>query len=607
MQTKNKGLSRQRILLIATVVLLAALEIASVFPALITPIERLDFAARDTAMRVRGIQTPDENIVIVAIDDFSFNWTGYQWPWSRAYLAEIVTWLNEAGATVIGLDVFLFESDSNSNGDVALAKALAETSISVNVIQKYTDQQGVTTLRQPLPIYRDALDGTGITPIELDDDAIVRSLFAYDQHLDQNYYNWAFEIARLYQNSNAPTSFTPSGLILNGENIPLQNRHLLVNFHGAAGTYPTYSAAKVALGDYSPELFRDKIVLIGATSATLQDVYPTPFSSRERTSGVEIVANAVDSILHDDYLRVSPPWVNILLIIMAALLTQFIVSSPRPSLSVGWMVATMLGYAAIYAIVFFQSGLYLPFTGPELMLFLGVTMPTLEQAVSQEIEKRRVRSLFTRFISPEMVDQLIATQDINSLNKRAELTILFSDIRGFTTLSEKLAPNEVVALLNPYLDVMTTVVHKHGGTVDKYEGDAIVAFFGEPVQYADHALRAARAALDMRLALVPLKAQWAEEGRLPDNFDIGIGLNSGDVFVGLLGSEQRINYTIIGDNANLAARLQDLSKTYAYPMIISESTHLQITDEFETEFIDSVLVKGKSQAVKIYKLIGRKQ
>jgi adenylate cyclase len=268
----------------------------------------------------------------------------------------------------------------------------------------------------------------------------------------------------------------------------------------------------------------------------------------------------------------------------------------------------MIVYGAIYYFIFSEKGIYLPFIAPETMLFLGVTMPTLEQALAQEMEKRRVRNLFSRFISPKMVDQLIATQDINSLNKRSEITVLFSDIRGFTTLSEKLTPDGVVKLLNPYLDAMTKVVHKHGGTVDKYEGDAVLAFFGEPVRYEDHALRAARAALDMRLALAELTDDWEKAGVLPEDFifDIGIGLNSGDVFVGLLGSEERINYTIIGDNVNLAARLQDLTKVYGWSIIISESTNRQIAEEFKTEFIEAVRVKGKSEFVNIYKLLGIK-
>jgi adenylate cyclase len=239
------------------------------------------------------------------------------------------------------------------------------------------------------------------------------------------------------------------------------------------------------------------------------------------------------------------------------------------------------------------------------MLFLGVILPTIEQAVSQELEKRRVRNLFTRFIAPEMVDQLIATRDINSLNKRAFLTILFSDIRGFTTLSEKLTPEEVVAILNPYLEAMTGVIHRHGGTVDKYEGDAIIAFFGEPVSYPDHAARAVRAALDMRLALDNLKARWQREGTPRPNLEMGIGIHSGEAFVGLLGSAQRVNYTVIGDAVNLASRLQDLTKTYQWPILLSERAQRQVQEEFETEFVDSPVVKGKTEAVNIYKLLGR--
>ncbi len=561
MPGKKKTSSRQLILLLTTIFILIALEITSIFPSIITPLERVDFAARDFFIRFRGEQTPDDRIVIVAIDDFSFNWTGYQWPWPRTYLAEIVTWLNDAGAEVIGLDVFLFEEDPE--GDAALAAALAKTPISVNVIQKYTDQQGVVSLRLPQHAYQSALDGQGITPILLDDDAIARSLIVHDEFLGQDYYNWAFEVASLYLSETHPRNATASKITINNNQVPLENNRFLIDFRGPAETYPTYSAARVVLGDYPVENFRDKIVLIGATSVTLQDVYPTPFSSRTRTSGVEIVATAVDALLNQNYLHVAPIWVNILLILLAALVSRFINLVAEPGRAISLMTGSLLLYALIAYLLFLQQGLYLPFTSPELMLFLGVIMPTLEEAVTQEIEKRRVRNLFMRFISPEMVTQLIETQDIHTLNKRSEITILFSDIRNFTSMSEKLTPDGVVALLNPYLDMMTTVIHRHGGTVDKYEGDAIVAFFGEPIHYEDHAKRAARAALDMRLALVKLKEDWAKEGILPERFDIGIGLNSGDVFVGLLGSEQRVNYTIIGDNANLAARLQDLSKVYA--------------------------------------------
>jgi len=152
---------------------------------------------------------------------------------------------------------------------------------------------------------------------------------------------------------------------------------------------------------------------------------------------------------------------------------------------------------------------------------------------------------------------------------------------------------------------MSKMINKHGGTVDKYEGDAIIAFFGEPVPFKDHAVRAMRAALDMRKALTDLKEEWSKEGR-PSDIEMGIGVNSGEVFVGLLGSEQRINYTVIGDNANLAARLQDLTKTYSTPILISESTYQQVKHEFEAELVDSVTVKGKTLPVNVYKVLGRR-
>ena len=604
MSEKKRTFSTQLLFQLATALLLIILEISALFPSNITPIERGDLAARDFYMRVRGKQPIDERIVIVAIDDFSFNWTGYQWPWPRAYFAEIVNTLNDADAAVIGLDVFLFEEDAE--GDPLLAKAFAETQTSVNVIQKFSDQQGVTSLRLPQDDYQESFDGLGITSILLDDDAIARGLMAQTNYLDQTYYNWAIETARLYLGAPEISTISPTTLLLNNSYIPLQSNQLIINYRGPAESYPTYSAAKVVLGDYPPETFEGKIVLIGATSITLQDIYPTPFSSRVRTPGVEIVATAVDSLINKNYLRVAPAWVNLLLILLAAILASFIIRLSRPGQIIILMFGSMLLYLAASYFVFLKAGLYLPFTAPELMLFLGVTLPTLEQAVTQEIEKRRVRNLFMRFISPEMVAQMLETQDMHALNQRDELTILFSDIRNFTGMSEKLTPDGVVALLNPYLDVMTTVIHKHGGTVDKYEGDAIVAFFGAPIHYADHAKRAARAALDMRLELVKLKEGWRKAGILPETFDIGIGLNTGDVFVGLLGSEQRVNYTIIGDNANLAARLQDLTKEYGYHTLISESTHDAISDEFETEFIEAVYVKGKSQAVNLYKLLGKK-
>ncbi|HUI87703.1 MAG TPA: adenylate/guanylate cyclase domain-containing protein [Anaerolineales bacterium] len=607
MNQSNSSSRFRVIIIVITALVLMVLEFASNLPNVSTPLRSLDLGARDILMRLRGVRPTSGDIVIVAIDDASFQWTKYEWPWPRAYLAQIVDAVNKGGARVVGMDIFLTEAGRDAGGDAALAEALSQSPASVSDMEVLHPQPDMVSLSLPIDPIRSALKAMGITTIVQDKDAVTRSIQAYDTYNGQTYYNWALQVASQYLKVPPPSNAAPGRLTFDGQQIPLENSLLLVNYNGPAGTYPTYSAYQVVLGDVlqeNPNAFKDKIVLIGATTITLHDVYATPFSAQQPTPGVEVVANAVDTILGGNYLQETPPWVALLMIMLMAVLAGLISRIQRPSLAIVILAGGMILYAVITYAVFIAKGLYIPTVSPQLMLFLGVVLPTLEQSVSQELEKRRVRNLFSRFISPEMVDQLIETQDINSLNKRANLSILFSDIRGFTTLSEKLSPEQVVSVLNPYLEAMTKVIEKYGGTVDKYEGDAIVAFFGEPVVHEDHALRAVRTAVDMRKALVELHQLWATQGR-PFRIEIGIGINSGDVFVGLLGSAQRINYTVIGDNANLASRLQDLTKTYQWPILISESTYEQVKDEFEAELVDSVMVKGRSEAVKVYKLVGR--
>ncbi len=595
--------------IITIALLLIIVEIVGSFPNVTNPFTGLNLAAGDAFFRLRGPQAPNSNIVIVAIDDTSLNWVNQPWPWRRTQIADMVNWLNQAGASVIGLDIDFFDPAANPADDQALAQALAasKASVSVNQIVPTPQFTGLTN-NQPIPVLQKSLSSYGITEIVRDKDAITRAVTGYEEYNGTVYYNWSFQIARLFLGVNPPSNPSPSGLTFNGKVVPLNNADkLLVNFAGPSGTYiHTYSAAFLTLGDYPPELFRNKIVLIGSTSQTLQDFYPTPFSSSTPTPGVEIVANTVATILAGNYLRQAPPWTTIGLVILAAIAAWFISRITRPSIAFLVLVGGLVGYFFVESEVFAQLRLEFAVVTPATMLFLGVVVPSLDQAVTQELEKRRVRNLFGRFISPDMVNQLIDTQNLDTLNRRSEVTILFSDIRSFTTFSEKLTPEEVVSLLNPYLSAMTNVIHKHGGTVDKYEGDAIVAFFGEPIHYADHARRAVEAALEMRTVLYELNRQWISEGRSKEGFETGIGLNTGQVFVGLLGSEQRMNYTIIGDNANLAARLQDQTKEFGWPILISESTYKQVQTEFVAEFADSRLVKGKTEPVGIYKLIGRK-
>jgi adenylate cyclase len=600
-KTSNR---RKTLIIILVFLILVFLEISANFPNNAATLERLELAARDAAINLRGGHPPNENIVIVAIDDESLSWVEERWPWSRARMAEIVRWLNDAGARVIAYDILLFDPSADHTDDQDLAQAFREAKSVVTVGQIFTNPYSTSTINRPEDIFQEVIDGYGMTEVERDDDAIVRSIRAFKQTENEFIYNWAFLVAQSYLQTAGPANPSKASLNFNGQTIPLNQRGIfLIDYAGPAQTYPTYSAAFVPLGDYDPAIFKDKIVFIGATSETLQDLYPTPFSATKLTPGVEVVANAVANLLSGFYLTIAPPWITLLILLGMAALSRLLVNTQRPTTANIFMVAGVLAYLALRQIIFSSTGLQLAIVSPTLMLILGVVVPSLEQAVTQEIEKRRVRSLFSRFISPQMVDQLLDTQDITSLNKRTNLTILFSDIRNFTYMSEQMLPEEVVSLLNPYLDTMSEIIHKYGGTVDKYEGDAIIAFFGEPIPHKDHALRAANAAMEMRSALKQLNQQWKSHGIFNQDLEMGIGLNTGDVFVGLIGSEQRINYTVIGDTANLAARLQDQTKELGFPILISESTNSRISKILQTEFVAERILKGKSEPVKIYRIV----
>jgi adenylate cyclase len=277
----------------------------------------------------------------------------------------------------------------------------------------------------------------------------------------------------------------------------------------------------------------------------------------------------------------------------------------RTNLALGALVALMAAYLVIWLLAFTLGRAELPLVVPLVTLFVAFALPAVERAVSEELEKRRVRGIFELFISPEMVGQLIE-QGIDAMRgTRAELTILFSDIRGFTTLSEQMTPEQLVEVLNEYLGAMTEVVHRNGGTVDKYEGDLVMAFFGAPLALADHARRAVQTGIEMRQALDGLRRDWAAQGKAL-NIEMGIGLNTGEVFVGLIGSGRRVNYTVMGDAVNLASRVQDLTKDFHWPLLITEFTYALVKDAFDCEFAETRLVKGKTVPVGIYRVLGRK-
>ena len=577
-------------------------------PGVATLLRRADYLTWDFFVRVHEVEVPSD-VVIVAIDDTSFAWTGYQWPWPRAYLAEIVDAISAGEPAVIGIDILLVERSYDAAGDQALAEAVARAPQSVLLVRRF--QQGdAETLAQPWFELRSAATALGISPLVFDGDAVLRRTPAYTTYNNEAIYNWVFHLARLFLGVPPPQQPSPQALMFAGQQVPLRDGALWINYFGPAGTYPTYSAVHVVEGDVlreKPDAFRGKIVLLGVTSPTLQDVYPTPFSAKERMAGVEVMANAVETVLSGRFLHEAPLWAAWVVTLLAAGLAWWTLRIRTVWKQLLLVFLGMVSCVLGAYLAFVKGGLFLTVSGPALTLLFGVLFPMTARAATEEMEKRRVRQLFSRFVSPQVVQQLLEVEDLNAMNRRTELTVLFSDIRNFTTLAERLTPEEVVSLLNLYLEAMTAVIHRCGGTVDKYEGDAILAFFGAPLPLPDHPHKAVEAALAMREALQEFKAKWHDKLPLPENFDIGVGISTGEVFVGLVGTEERWNYTVIGDHVNLAARLQDATKHYNWPILVGETTAERVKDAFLLEFVEEAHLKGRSQAVGVYKVLGRKE
>lgn len=377
---------------------------------------------------------------------------------------------------------------------------------------------------------------------------------------------------------------------------------LLINYLGGPGVFPYYSAAAVMEGQVPPEALKDKIVLIGATAVGIYDLRVTPFSGIN--PGVEIQATVMDNLLTGRFMRV-PPFnrgLSVLIIMFLAIILGLVL----PRLSAFWSFAFTLAVAAL-----FTMGNYFMFTmGRQLDLFypllqIGVLNLgfTIHRFMLEEQERVRIRRAFEAYVAPTVVQQMLKHPDNLRLGgERREITIMFTDIRGFTTLSENLDPEELVATLHDFLNPMSNIIIKHGGTIDKYIGDAIMALFGAPLDLPDHAGRACRTALDMMATLAELDRKWADQGR--PQVRIGVGVNSGVVAVGNMGSDRLFDYTAIGDNVNLASRLEGLNKYYGTNILISEATVQKLNGGFILRPVDLVQVKGKAQPLEVFDLMG---
>lgn len=377
---------------------------------------------------------------------------------------------------------------------------------------------------------------------------------------------------------------------------------LMINYYGRQGHFPTYSVADILDGRVPPNAFKGRIVLIGATAVGLYDLRVAPF--QENFPGVEIHATLIDNILNHNYLA-RPDWTFLLELSMTLFLgLLFGVALGRlPALwGVVFTLCALSSYYLLDRYFIFANGYWVRSVFPLTQATLIFVLCYIYRYMAEEREKQRTRAAFTHYLNASVIDQLMASYDTLKLGgEKRNLTVLFSDIRGFTTLSEQLSPDELGTLLTEYLNPMTQLVFEHDGVLDKYVGDEVMAFWGAPQAQPDHARRACLTALAMRDKLAELNVHWSARG-LP-NLAIGIGINSGPMWVGNMGSSVRFDYTVIGDAVNLGARLEGTNKVYGTNLIISEFTKAEVGESFLCRKLDLIAAKGKTQPVAIYELL----
>jgi adenylate cyclase len=375
-----------------------------------------------------------------------------------------------------------------------------------------------------------------------------------------------------------------------------------INFHGRRGRYPYTSIANVVGKNFPAGKFKDKIVLVGASAIGIGDSRITPYGGNDYP-GVEIHANVIDNMLHQNFLvrGASQQLLDgiVILILGIPLGIWMALVSPRWM----WFGAALLMPLAGADYYAFLHGWWLNFTVPALTLTSNVLLVSLYRALVEEKEKRRVRNAFGQYLSPEVIRRLLLNP--RSVDpKKTDITVMFSDIRGFTTISEKLDAQELALFLNQYLSDMTRLVFESQGTLDKYIGDAVMAFWGAPFEEEGHATKGCVSALEMMKHVRAMQKKWAAEGK--PHLDIGIGLNTGVASVGNMGSVLRYGYTALGDTVNLSSRLEGLNKDYGTHILVNETTHAAVQGEgFLFRELDLIRVKGKFQPVILYELIGR--
>jgi adenylate cyclase len=477
-------------------------------------------------------------------------------------------------------------------------------------------------------------------------DGAVRSYNFGHTHRGENYYRFGLEIIRQYKGipyeniDDIDPESNEAYFSLGSFEIPKDRANsFLINYYGPEGTFQEVSYEEVIddssyttvfesnlgasvnsfddpeFGHLNRGTFKDKIVLVGATMPLLKDFYATPYANagNNERPGYQIHANAVQTILDNNYLSRFNNWYTLLIMLSFCMILAFV---NRYFNAVSGIVLALILSGAFFGVTYWaftSLNVIMMITGPVIALLVTQSGMVGYEYYMEQKEKRRIKDMFSSYVSPELVDQMVRSGEEPQLGgNEVYITAFFSDIVSFSTFSEQLKPDELVKLINEYLDAMTRVINEQGGTLDKYIGDAIVSFFGAPVEIEGHAHKACKTACLMQLELKQLSEKWEKEGWLDliVNMRQRIGINTGLMITGNMGSSKRFNYTMMGDNVNLAARCESGAQFYGVDIMVTESTKKEaesFSDEFIFRELDQIVVKGRTRPVKVFELTGLKE
>ena len=634
----------------------------------VQPMQAIELRTYDWRLaRTARPETAARNIALVEIDEYSLRnlqANAGRWPWPRIVHAELLDYLARGPAKVIAYDVNFADPDSRTGfkiGDATISgaesdKALADSIKAAGSVILLADAtyEGGSDAAPLLPDYGYRLDVPGVierqvvfSPIDvlasaasglghnlfvLDPDGVMRHTIPFVRSGHREIPSLGLAAA-LRVAGVPPGEIRLDGRILRvGDRaMPLDARRVssatgtetylraLIDFKGPAllddmksHTYPTYSfwdlfysEEQILAGqkpDVDPSVFRDRIVFVGTTAAGLYDVFETPFA-HGKMPGVHIHAAVADDLLSNRFMRTASDGVRIATVLGAGVAIGVIAAF----VPAWWATGLTIGFVTVGGWIgtrLLAGGYWLNVSQPAMAGAVALLGGVSYQYFFEGREKRKMKKLFGQYVSKDVYDQLVENPGLARLGgQRREMSVLFSDIRGFTSVSEKGEPEAIVQMLNEYFTRMVEIVFHHKGTVDKFVGDMVMALFGAPLEDPEHAEHAVEAALDMIQELQKLNVKWTSEGR--PSLDIGIGINTGPMIAGNIGSDQIMSYTVIGDAVNLGSRLESLNKQYGTRIIISDATRSRLKGTFTLRPLGDVVVKGKTMPVAIFEVVDR--